>query len=187
MVRLHAAIITGLVALMALSACGRGPRNVSQFANGALATDFRSDGTPDDYSPGNLVGSPDVDGCLDSPTGAWAPAVVTSNDSLTSTITLGYPNFINVGEVDVFENLNPGSIVQIDLEASDGSAGPLTIWSQPEGTASCPSIFSVQLSGGTTDDQFDTVVITLQPSLVYDPSSPDDFPEINAVQMSGTD
>lgn len=168
---------------------------ISMYATGAQAS---SDGMPGsvDFSALQATGAPDVEACVDDPN-AWSPevaevtpGVTPDGDTIDEWIELTFPEAVWVTQVKIFESLNPGAIVAVDLESSTGSAPVTVLWENfsGDGPAPCPSAFVIDLDG-YTDYRYDRVVIYLDTNLVGDANqngtASDDFNSIDAVMLSG--
>ena len=168
-------------------------QTISQFANGATAS---SDGIAgsSDYSAAQAVGAPDVAACGDNPS-AWSPIEANAGYNADGTpiedwLQVSFPRYVWVRELQVVESYDPGAIVEIDLRASDGSAPDTVLWSDPagDGFGPCPGSFVVDVNG-TTDFQYDTAIVWIDTNRIGDANGngnyADDFPEIDAVQLTG--
>lgn len=149
-----------------------------------------------DYSALQAVGAPDVDVCGDAPR-AWSPAtsnpmpgIAPDGNTIDDYLDVAFPEYLYVRQVKIYETNAPGAIVAVDLIASDGSATPLTIFENyvGDGPAPCPSAFVITLDGGSYA-QYDRVAIYVDENLIgdfnQDGSYQDDWPEIDAVEVTG--
>lgn len=169
---------------------------ISMYATGALAS---SDGLPGshEFSALQATGEPDVMACMDDPN-AWSPelaeitpGVAPNGDTIDEFLELTFPEAVYVSQVQIFESLNPGAIVAVDLESSVGAAPVLVLWENfaGDGPAPCPSAFVIDVLEGTTDYRYDRVVVYLDTNLVGDAngngSPSDDYNAIDAVMLTG--
>ncbi len=67
------------------------------------------------YSPNQLLGKPSIMPDFGESVCAWSPQAIRRNDYLI----LGYNTPINVEQVAIYENLNPGAIVKVTLIGRD--------------------------------------------------------------------
>ena len=169
--------------------------SISMYGSYAYAS---SEGIPgsQDFSAVQATGAPDVAACMDDPN-AWSPevaevtpGVTPDGDTIDEWLEITFDEAVWVSEVKIFESLNPGAIVAVDLESSTGSAPVFVLWENfaGDGPAPCPSAFVIGLEG-TTDYRYDRVVIYLDTNLVgdanYNGSAYDDFNSIDAVMLTG--
>ncbi len=164
--------------------------HVELFATGAVAS---SEGLPNsaDFSAVQATGAPDVGGCGDNAL-AWTPATADAplqTGEWNEWIELTYESYVFVDAVRVYETYNPGTIVQIDVEASDGSVPPLNLYHDPNGEpGACPSVLATYVDNPPTYDSYNRVVIYMNTNLIGDANGngqPDDYNAIDAVQLIG--
>lgn len=193
-----------LAGIALLAGCGPPPEqpfreSVSMFAVGAQAS---SVGLPNstDYSEIQALGPPNISICGDD-VNAWSPylaepvpGVVNTPDgpdTIDDWLVVTFPEYTYVHQVKIYESFNPGAVVAVDLEASDDSVPPLTIFEDytGNGPAACPSAFVITIDQGTTPDMYDRVAIYLDTNLVGDTNGvngpDDDYNAIDAVEMIG--
>lgn len=198
-------VVLGGIALLA--GCGPPPKGIehetiSMFADSVVFES--SNGSPgggdSSYSGIQALGAPDVVGCGDDPL-AWSPAFANPQGGAQTfeyddELTLEFPFYAFVREVRIYENINPGAIIAVDLERSDEGLPPLVVFESqygddPNGTAPCPSSFNIQIesNGGVTPDQYNRVAIYLDGDLIGDANGntdiSDDWPQIDAVEVNG--
>lgn len=165
---------------------------VELWAAGAVASS-EGDITPGDlaYSPLQATGAPDVGGCESSAL-AWSSEFdngTVNPQGWNEWIELTYDDYLFVNSVKVSETYNPGAIVAIDVEASDGSVPPERLYDDLTGEPGpCPSVLATYVDQGTTVEQYNRVVIYLNTDLIGDANGdtlPNDYNEIDAVQLVG--
>jgi len=163
---------------------------VELWAVGAVAS---SEGIPGntDFSALQATGMPDVGGCGDDPR-AWSPETADAPldpAGWNEWLELTYPDYVFVHAIRVYETYNPGTIVAIDVEASDQSAPTIRLYSDANGEpGACPSVLATYVDQGTTVDQYNRVVVYLNTNLIGDANAngaPDDYNAIDAVQLVG--
>lgn len=169
---------------------------VEMWASGASASSV-GDPASTDYSEIQALGAPDVVGCTDD-VKAWSPSsadptpgVDPSGDTIDDFIELTFPDYVWVSQIKIYESLNPGAIVAVDVETADGTAQPLPLFENfsGNGPGACPSAFVITVNEGTTPEQFNRVVIYLDSNLIGDTNglngNMDDFNAIDAVKLIG--
>ena len=177
-------IAATLAAASFLAACGPPPRHAHMWASGADASSSGTTGS--DFGALQATGAPDVTGCGDIPQ-AWSPASATST---TDYLVLSYNRYVHVSDVRIYETYNPGAITQVDVEASDNHVPPFNLFlsASGDGNPGCPTVFHLHVDGDT-GASYDRVAIYFNPSLIGDRNGdamPNDFPEIDAVELDGT-
>ena len=144
---------------------------VRQWASEASGSSQYGD---DNWSFQQATGAPDTDGCGDIPT-AWASSSSTGQDFLT----LVYDTPVFVQQIDIYQTLNPGSIVSVDISTPEGQTMTLGNSTDAPGNTECPGVFSVQVSG-IDFPPVNTVTINL------DQTIGGSWNEIDAVELIGT-
>ena len=144
---------------------------VRQWASEASGSSQYGD---DNWSFQQATGAPDTDGCGDIPT-AWASSSSTGQDFLT----LVYDTPVFVQQIDIYQTLNPGSIVSVDISTPEGQTMTLGNSTDAPGNTECPGVFSVQVSG-IDFPPINTVTINL------DQTIGGSWNEIDAVELIGT-
>ena len=86
--------------------------------------------------------------------------------------------------------LRHSAITQVDVEASDNHVPPFNLFTSAtgDGNPGCPTVFHLHVDGDT-GASYDRVAIYFNPSLIGDRNGdtmPNDFPEIDAVELDGT-
>jgi len=128
-------------------------------------------GNPD-WGAMRATGAPDVEGCTDS-VNAWASA----DGNGEETLSLMFADAVQPTQVNIHQNLRPGSIVRVELiEATTGETIEIPDSADP-GDDPCPRVFTLDITG--VDATVNGVVIHLDESIGgY-------WNEIDAVELVG--
>ncbi len=148
---------------------------VAQWASLAEATSQYGD---DSWSAMQATGEPDTLECTDATT-AWASESNTGLD----TLTLYYAVPVKASYVNIHQNLNPGSIIHVELLPVDGSA-PVVIFDGVDSVTTCPAVMSLEATPQTAvrvEVPVSGVRITL------DQTIGGSWNEIDAVELIGSD
>lgn len=197
------AVLSGIALL---AGCGPPPRGIehetiNMYADAVVFESSNGgNGNNSDFTGVQATGAPNTVGCGDDPL-AWSPAVSNPQGGLQTfewddQLVLEFPFYAFVREVRIYENVNPGAIIAVDLERSDEGLPPLAVFESqygddPNGTAPCPSSFNIQVesNGGVTADQYNRVAIYIDGDLIGDANGQagitDDWPQIDAVEIRG--
>ena len=141
-----------------------------QWAVDAAAT---SEYNNTSWSALQATGAPDVEGCGDLP-GAWASASPTGEE----TLTLYYDIPVQVRQINVYLNYNPGTITSVALLTPDGS--PLVIPGSSHRDPTCPGIFSLDVPPAFAPDLFVNAI-----QITIDQTKTGVWTEIDAVELVG--
>ena len=131
-------------------------RTINQWAVEAEAS---SEYALPEWSASQVIGPPDTNRCGDYQT-AWAAA---GSDSI-AWIKVRFPIAVNVTSVNIIETFNPNQVKIVEL--SQPSGGKIEIYNQPPQQIDqiCPFTFSIQVE--ELDGYYDTVVITVDQSVL---------------------
>jgi hypothetical protein len=110
---------------------------VAQWASLAEATSQYGD---DAWSAMQATGEPDTLECTDATT-AWASESNTGLD----TLTLYYNVPAKASQINIHQNLNPGSIIHVELLPVDGSA-PIVVFDGIDTVTTCPAVMSLDVA-----------------------------------------
>lgn len=136
----------------------------------AVAATASSEFTRPEFAAIQAAGQPDTPRCGDQPT-AWA----SGKRAAQEWIELTYPSPVYATRVVVVQSHNPGNVVQIDLR--DNAGQYRTIFRGRDPTRDCPGRFSPSFEPTT-------YLVTAVRVYVQDP--PNDWAEIDAVQLVGS-
>jgi hypothetical protein len=129
---------------------------------------------PDDYSASRATGEQDVFGCTTSPN-AWASASAGTEE----TLTFYFDELVQARQINIYININPGTITSVSLLSPDGS--PVEIPDSADtGTDDCPRVFSLAVPPRLADDMLTSAI-----QIELDQRSIDDWTEIDAVELIG--
>lgn len=124
------------------------------------------------WNHAQATGKPDTEGAGDLPT-AWAPKSPQSGEQW---LQLGYDSPVEIGAINVLETHHPGALSRVTALMPDGTEREIWSGSTPAGEA--PVETSVPVPRGITSNQI---------RLYVDTNRVQSWPEIDAVELVGTD
>lgn len=143
---------------------------INQWASGATATTSFGNLS---WNPEQATGAPDTTGCGDFGA-AWASESRTGKD----TLTLSYDQGVVPTQINIHQNYNPGSIIEVELITVSGETIGIPESADPPGNTECPGVFSLNVEG--IPEPINQVVIHL------DQTIGGNWNEIDAVELIGT-
>ena len=140
----------------------------------ASSVEASSEYGPDDYSAAQATGEQDVFGCTTSAS-AWASA----SAGTAETLTFYFDELVQARQINIYININPGTITSVALLSPDGS--PVEIPDSADtNTTDCPRVFSVAVPPRLADDMMTNAV-----QIQLNQRSIEDWTEIDAVELVG--
>ncbi len=149
---------------------------VAQWASQAEATSQYGD---DAWSAAQATGEPNTLECTDATT-AWASASNTGLD----TLTLYYDVPVKASQINIHQNLNPGSIIHVELLPVDGSAS-IVVFDGIDAVTTCPAVLSLEVAPQTEAPHVEVPVSGVRVTL--DQTIGGGWNEIDAVELIGVD
>ena len=142
----------------------------SEWATGATASSQHGD---PNYAASQATGAPNTPTCGDAGT-AWASDSANGQE----TLTVRYSQAVVPTRIVIVHSFNPGSVVKVEVTGPSGS--PQTVYQGAAGKIDqCPYQQSIDISLGSVTTPIDTVVISLDQSVIGDRD------EIDAVELTG--
>lgn len=123
------------------------------------------------YTAAQVLGAPDTLGCVDS-SSAWASKTADG----VETLTVGYAQPVQPTEINIYQSLNPGAIIGIQLIPANGD-GTITVTETNDPGTDCPGVFRIGL--GSAMPVIKGIIITLDQRKI------DTWNEIDAVELVG--
>jgi hypothetical protein len=141
-----------------------------QWASSAAAS---SQSGASDRSASQATGAPNTPQCGDHGT-AWA----SSGTTTTETLTLTYVTAVIPTTIVITHSFNPSSVVKVEVADETGTTTSV-YQGTPNQEAQCPFQQTIQVSLGAVTNPVNTVIITLDQSVIGN------WDEIDAVQLVG--
>lgn len=143
---------------------------IRQWATSATAS---SEYASNEWSAMQATGEPDVVGCGDSRS-AWASLEADG----VETLTLYYDEPVQVRQINIHINYNPGTITSVAILSPDGS--PVEIPDSTYTDTTCPTVFSLVVDPDFASDLYSNGV-----QITIDQSEINNWTEIDAVEIIG--